>query len=394
MEESSGPPGAQLQRTIDNLNAGRISRRAFLARTAALGLSAPAIAALLAACGATAPEQASTSPSPVALDTTLPAKLFVYSWADYTAPSVIKKFERKYGIKVVQTYYDDNEALIAKLQGGARGWDVIAGVSDYAVHRLIEMGMLEALNMSYVPNFQYVGEEFRDPIYDRREEHGGRKHSVVADWGTTGIAVRLDKVQTDVTKWASLWDPTQKDQIIMLNDEHEVLYATLQMLGYNENCTEQGKLDQATQKAIEQKPLVRAYDSLNTKRDIVSGVPLVHAWDSWAFMAAPEVGAKMKYVLPLEGFNAYTSNHCIPVGAKSPYAAHLYVNFMIDPKISAERVNWNYFRSPVPAAEPYLDPVVRAFALTDEEKKRIQWETDLGAFEAKWVDAWEKIKAS
>ena len=51
-------------------------------------------------------------------------ELFFYNWTDYTAPEMIKKFEKETGIKVTVDTYDSNETLLAKLKSGATGYDL------------------------------------------------------------------------------------------------------------------------------------------------------------------------------------------------------------------------------------------------------------------------------
>jgi spermidine/putrescine transport system substrate-binding protein len=115
--------------------------------------------------------------------------------------------------------------------------------------------------------------------------------------------VRLDKVNEPITRWAQLWDPKYKGQINMLNDERETLGAALKLLGYSLNSTNQDELDAATQKLIDQKPLVRQYDSLALQRNIISGVPLCHMRNGNALDAVDQIGAdKVGYVLPEEGY--------------------------------------------------------------------------------------------
>ena len=55
--------------------------------------------------------------------TALPAsakdQLHLYNWNNYIAPETIKRFEAQCNCEVVQTYYSDNEELLAKLAAGA-----------------------------------------------------------------------------------------------------------------------------------------------------------------------------------------------------------------------------------------------------------------------------------
>jgi spermidine/putrescine transport system substrate-binding protein len=41
--------------------------------------------------------------------------LYLYNWTYYTPDSVIEKFEKEYGVKVVLDYFASNEDMYAKL---------------------------------------------------------------------------------------------------------------------------------------------------------------------------------------------------------------------------------------------------------------------------------------
>ena len=162
---------------------------------------------------------------------------------------------------------------------------------------LRKSGLLQPLDMALVPNFKNVTPKFQKPAYD--PETDGKKYSVPWIWGTAGVAVRKDLVAEDVTSWATLWDDRYKDEIDMLDDQRETIGAALKLLGYSLNSTNQDELDAATQKLIEQKPLVRAYDSTNMVRAMVSGTPLVHTWNGDFAKAQKELGEqKLQWVLP------------------------------------------------------------------------------------------------
>ena len=60
----------------------------------------------------------------------------LYNWNNYLAPETVKRFEEFCKCTVVQTYYSDNEELLAKLSAGARGYDMYVPTSN-AVQALI-----------------------------------------------------------------------------------------------------------------------------------------------------------------------------------------------------------------------------------------------------------------
>ena len=51
-------------------------------------------------------------------------ELHLYNWNDYFPPETVSRFQEFCKCTVVQTYYSDNEELLAKLAVGARGYDM------------------------------------------------------------------------------------------------------------------------------------------------------------------------------------------------------------------------------------------------------------------------------
>lgn len=380
----------ELEGLTCELARGGISRRQFLARALALGLSASAIGSVLAACGGEEPETAATPP---AMDTTKPAEFALYNWADYLAPSVKEAFEASTGIKVVETYFDDNEAMYAKLSAGAAGFDA-AITAPYMVSIMIKSGIIQPMNLDYVPNFKNVEPTFQNIAADPGTD--GVKYSTPYQWGTTGIGVRLDKVPDAVTSWNVMWDPAHKREITMSNEMRETMGASLFRLGYSQNSTSESEVDEATDALIEQKPLVLAYDNNNMKRNMLTGVPLVHAWNADAVIVMKELGEdKLAYVLPDEGFAMWMDCVVIPKGANSPYAAHLFADFVLDPQQAADMIDFTWYCSPVPAAYDLVKEVYLAKGIPSEEQlQNGELLKDLGEFQQYYADRWRQVKSA
>src|SRR5438046_6883106 len=78
-------------------------------------------------------------------------QLHLYNWNNYIAPETVKRFENECKCEVVQTYYSDNEELLAKLAAGATGYDVLVPTSN-AMQALIRGGQLKPIDKSQLPN--------------------------------------------------------------------------------------------------------------------------------------------------------------------------------------------------------------------------------------------------
>jgi len=378
---------------------GGITRRQFMERALVMGLSASAVGALAGACGSSESTTTDTATVPP-MDETKPSEITLFNWTDYLDPSIRKDFKKAKGITVKEVYYSSNEEALAKLRAGARGYDVMVP-SDYMVHIMLKSGLLEPIDLDYVPNWQYVGEQFTNPPYDSPDDNNGLKYSVPYFYGTTGYAQRTDKVPEELTDWTPLFDPKYKGKINMLDDEREDLGMSLKSLGYSLNTQNQDELDQATQKLIEQKPLVAVYDSINQNRAMVQGQSLVHCWDGNALMAIDTLGGDaqakklIKYVRPTEGFMIWTDNLVVPVGNNSRYGAHLWIDYLSDPKVSGKNASWIWYLSTIaPASWEFTDPFALSLKPTEEELAVAEVSDDVGEFAPAYSDAWRQVKSA
>ena len=115
--------------------------------------------------------------------------LNIYNWSDYIAEDTVSNFEKEFGVKVNYDTYEGNEALLAKLQSGATGYDIVVP-TGYMVEIMIKQGLLTPITHENIPNLKGVSEALQDPPYDP-----GRKHTVPWQWGTTGFAYNIQKAK-------------------------------------------------------------------------------------------------------------------------------------------------------------------------------------------------------
>ncbi|MDX1438231.1 MAG: extracellular solute-binding protein, partial [Anaerolineales bacterium] len=119
----------------------------------------------------------------------LAEELHVYNWSEYIDPEVYTAFEEEFGVKVIEDTFSSNEELLAKIQAGAAGFDLIVP-SDYMVEIMIEEGLLTEINKDNIPNLSNLSDLFSDPPYDP-----GLVYCVPYQWGTTGIGYNSDEIE-------------------------------------------------------------------------------------------------------------------------------------------------------------------------------------------------------
>jgi len=78
----------------------------------------------------------------------------------------------------------------------------------------------------------------------------------------------------------------------------------------------------------------------------------------------------LKFYLPQEqGFNMFIDAMCIPTCCEEKEAAELFINFLCEPEISGQNMDYLGYSTPISAAKEYMDPemVASPVAYPDEE---------------------------
>jgi len=322
-------------------------------------------------------------------------ELHLYNWSEYIDPEIFDAFEAETGIKVVEDTFSSNEELLAKIQAGAAGYDLIVP-SDYMVEIMISEGLLAELNHDNIPNIANLSTLFQNPPYDP-----GLQYCIPYQWGTTGIGYNSDYFDEAPDSWAYLFDPAlasdYSGEMTMLNDSREVIGAALKYLGYSLNTTDEAQLEEAKQLLIAQKPFVFSYDS-DQFEDLIAAdeVLLGHGWSGDYFAAAVE-DERIWYVIPKEGAVVWADNMCIPKTSKNNEAAEMFINFILEPENAATITNFTWFGSPVEAANEFIDPEILeepAIYPPPEVMARLEWIQDVGDATPIYERIWTEIKAA
>ncbi len=331
---------------------------------------------ILAGCGAPGavsepPASAAVAPTPAPAAADAPAAdaptadrcgdpsqlsdvLRFFNWADYMDEEIFAQFEAECGVKVTQDIFASNEDLIAKLQAGNAGYDLVIP-SDYAVQILINANLLRPLEMANIPNAANVDPNLMGMYYDPENTY-----SLPYQWGTTGIAYNTTAYPVAPDSWAALFDPAQvceqKGFASMLDDERESIGAVLKFLGFSYNDSDPDHQAQARDLLLGQKECLAGYNSENYIQSLsAEEVMIAHAWSGGTAQARGE-NPNVAYVIPKEGGAIWMDNMTIPVDAPNAYTAEIFINYLLDAQIGAQLSNYTYYFTPNLAAQSLLDP--------------------------------------
>ena len=319
----------------------------------------------------------------------------VFNWEEYIDEAVLDMFEEETGIHVNYIRFTTNEDMLVQVEANPGAFDVVFP-SEYCVERLLSKGLLKELDLSRIPNFQYVLENLRDPSYDP-----GNAHSVPYMWGTLGVLYNPELVdEADVNTWGVLFNEKYKGQVLMMDSLRDAMGIALKYLGYSMNSNSYPELRAAADLLIKQKQsgMVKAYGLDEFKDKMVAGEAALAVVYSGDAQYAIDLNENLKYVIPAEGSNVWTDTMVIPSSAKNVDNAYAFINFLCRPDIAAMNCLEIWYCSPNSGAieimgEEYTENDV--LNPTDEEIARCEYFNDLdSAWLAIYNTLWQEVKSA
>ncbi len=384
------------------------SRRDFLARSVQLGALLGVGVPLLQACGGSDATSGGKKTDPIA-DGLQPeaGPLRVFNYDSYVSPDVVKAFEDKYGVKVeITTFTTDTEAL-TKLASGAVKVDVHHSMAGTSIDRLINGGLMQPLNRSYLPNFANILPTLQDPWYDK-----GSAYSAAYMYFGSGIAYRTDRIdpaQVEEQGWDALWNATDfKGQVSVLDDEREALVMAMMRKGkFDVNTTDQATIDQAQADLTELIDLVNVKVNIECYKNIPEGTTTIgHTWspdmvNAYAAYLPEGTGPEvLGFWHPPAGEYLVTNDSMgVVAGCEHPVLAHLYINFLLDNDIAEQNFSWVGYLPALSKLDAdyvinagYVPENLRACIPTKEEIEKALYLKPLGVDgDAKYEAAWSKF---
>ena len=317
-------------------------------------------------------------------------KLALYNWGDYINPAILQQFTAETGIEVTLDTYSSNEEMLAKIQAGAAGYDVVFP-SVYMNDIMLKLELLERTDINQSPDFKNI-----DPANLRVKGDPKGEYCLPYAWGTTGIFYN-EKVTGPITGWADFLAIPEKTggKITMLDDMREVMAVGLIMTGKSVNSTDPAELQAATDYLLEHKAGVSAFTY-----DVA---PLITSGDIAAaqFFVGLNVLTKpidgLKYVIPAEGGTMYQEAICVLASSPNKENAKKFMEFYLRPEIAALNVAQQYNGSAnIPARDLIPEDIkndpninVQADTLT-----RLQIFEDVGPALKLYDRAWNTIRTA
>ncbi|MCR5135472.1 MAG: extracellular solute-binding protein [Oscillospiraceae bacterium] len=293
--------------------------------------------------------------------------LNVYNWGEYISDgsedsfNAIKGFEtwyeENYGSPVEINYstFASNEDMYAKLSSGAVSYDVVIP-SDYMIARMADEGMLLPLNFDNIPNYQYIGENFRGLYYDPED-----LYSVPYTYSFVGVIWDANRVdEADTGDWDLMWNSKYAGDILQFNNSRDAFATAQYKLGLDVNSADREDWNLALQELKLQQPLVKSYvmdEIYNMMESGEAAIAAYYAGDYFTMLDAEADDVDLRFYMP-EQTNYFIDAMCIPSCCQNKELAEAFINYMLEeePAIAnAEYICYGCPNSLVYESEEYAE---------------------------------------
>lgn len=317
-------------------------------------------------------------------------ELHLFNWNDYISEEVVANFEKTHQCKVVQDYYSGTEEMMAKLQAGASGYDLVIPTQN-AVQALIKQGFLDKLDKAVLPNVKN-----QDPGFLNRSYDPGNVYSLPYAYTTTLIGYNVERLKEqgiEPNSWAVVFDPAVlakiKGKVTVMDDSDELFGAALKYLGYSVNDADEKHLKEAQAVIMKAKPFWAAFNSSSYIKELTVGnIWVAHGYSSDMVQARNDaMEAKrdftVNFFLPKEGAVLALDNMVVPKDAKNKKLAHQFMDFLMDGKNAAGLSNDVGAGNPNAAALPFINEELKQLSAIFPDQKTLATLETLDATDAK-----------
>ena len=286
--------------------------------------------------------------------------LRVYNWADYMYKRVLDDFEKEFGVEVDLTTFYNLEEATRKLRTGKVSFDVFVPTAEI-VPKFVAGKLMQPLNHDYLPNLKKnIWPMLAEPLLrPGLALHGAihrlpHRHRLAHGHGQR-------RHRCDGQPLGSLLGPRVQ------GDQRGCTTITGRPSGSGctgtasptSTATRPSDLEAARESLVELTDLVNIrYTIDGAYAKLPEGVfGIHHAW-SGDMVNAPYYMPKggdpsvLRYVWPPKaqgGAGGYVSNDNLAVlkDAEHPVLAHMFLNYMLDDRVSIKNFSWNAYQPPI-----------------------------------------------
>ncbi len=300
-------------------------------------------------------------------------EIYLYNWSEYMTQDVLDQFEAEYGIKVVETTYESNDELLAKLIAGKGGEYDIAVPTNTYLTAFQDNNLIEPFDEGAITNIGNLDPAFRGLPYDPTNSFS------IPYMGTLSLSLgngpMLDALGVTVDTAEDLLNPALAGNILMADDVEGIVTLGLEGTDQDPTTTDLGTLDAVKEYLLQLNTNLKSYSQIADERiSITRGeVALAYIYSGDALQAMTE-NPDLKVVMKKEAFPLTVDNFVILKGTRHKKEAQLFIDFLLRPEIYAQLMDEFRYVCFNQAAIPYLPEDLQnseICVLTDEIKNNM-----------------------
>ena len=279
-------------------------------------------------------------------------QLSVYNWATYIAEDTIPNFEELCGVTVLYDTFPTDDDMLAKIRQGNPGYDLVVP-SSTVLSLMIAENLVEPLNLENIPNFANLSDTFTGLPFDP-----DNTYSAPYQWGTMGIGYNTETVEGGVTSWDDVF--AYDGPVSWLEDIRGMMGVGLLKLGLDPNSSNPEEITEAKDYLIENGSNVVYMNQDDGQEVLVRGeADIVVEYSGDIFQIIDECDCDTyAYVIPEEGTLFWVDTLVVPTGAPNKALAEVFIDYLLDPQVSADISNYTAYGTPnrVALEEGLIDP--------------------------------------
>jgi spermidine/putrescine transport system substrate-binding protein len=291
--------------------------------------------------------------------------LYLYNWNNYISDATLQRFEQRCACRVKQDYYSDNEEMLAKLEAGAEGYDLLVPTGN-AVESLIRRRALRPIDRSLLPHLANVKPEFKNPWFDP-----GNHYSVPYATSITLLGYNVNRLRAlglPTDSWALIFEPRHlekiKGKVTVLNSQRELMAAAMKYLGHSVQSTDPAQWEEAKRLILRAKPYWATFSNSTYIKDLAIGnIWVAHGYSNDMFRAredAKDAGRPFTigFTTPREGAVLAVDSFVLHKGGRRPDLAHRFIDFMLEGQNAADVSNLIGAGNTNKAGMPHIKPEI------------------------------------
>ena len=261
-------------------------------------------------------------------------ELVLYTWDGMVPQEVLDDFEKETGTKVVYSNFDTDETMLEKLSQAKGGdYDVVIA-DDYIIESAVKEGLVQKLDKDAITNWGNINPLFQGQFYDPDDEY-----TVPYGAGIPLIVYDPDQVDIDIKGYKDLWDPSLEDSVAIIGAYRVICGITQLSMGESMNEDDVDVISRTGEKLQELAPNIRLIQDDNTQNALLNGEASVAFLYTSQVTQALKDNPDLKVVYPEEGLGFGILGTFIPSEAPNAEAANEFINYLLQPEVTAKCIN-------------------------------------------------------